>query len=173
VILQTRVSWPALPTDAYGVTCSITRFTSKSPSAKEVDLGAEASVIAALRTSGFKVGTDDFGVGYSNLAYLENFQLDYIKIDRVFVANAFRAEAGSEMIDHIIGVGKARNLQIIAEGIERPEQQAQLLARGVDLGQGLAVRESDPGARVSETVSGIEPRRGPQPGRRVAPYVCF
>lgn len=111
---------------------------------QEVDLGAEASVIAALRTSGFKVGTDDFGVGYSNLAYLENFQLDYIKIDRVFVANAFRADAGSEMIDHIIGVGKARNLEIIAEGIERSEQQAQLLARGVILGQGWLFAKAIP-----------------------------
>jgi len=111
---------------------------------QEVDLGAEASVIAALRAAGFKVGTDDFGVGYSNLAYLENFELDYIKIDRVFVANAFGAEAGSEMIDHIIGVGKARNLQIIAEGIERPEQQEQLLSRGVTLGQGWLFAKAIP-----------------------------
>jgi len=109
---------------------------------QEVDQTAEAGTIAELRRTGFKVGTDDFGVGYSNLAYLENYELDYLKIDRVFVANGFRAAGGAEMIDHIIDVGKARHLEIIAEGIERPEQLAHLLTRGVVLGQGwLFARE--------------------------------
>ena len=109
---------------------------------QEVDQTAEAGAIGELRKAGFKVGTDDFGVGFSNLAYLENFELDYLKIDRVFVANAFRGTAGTEMIDHIIGVGRARNLEIIAEGVERPEQLSHLLARGVELGQGwLFARE--------------------------------
>ena len=112
---------------------------------QEVDQSVEAGAIAELRRAGFKVGTDDFGVGYSNLAYLENFELDYLKIDRVFVANGFRAAGGAEMIDHIIDVGKARHLEIIAEGIERPEQLAHLLTRGVVLGQGwLFSRELPP-----------------------------
>lgn len=103
---------------------------------QEVDIAAEGDAINALRSLGFQLGTDDFGVGFSNLAYLESFQLDYLKVDRVFVANAFRAGAGAEMIDYIIGVGKARHLQIIAEGVENSEQQRQLLARGVSLDQG-------------------------------------
>jgi sensor c-di-GMP phosphodiesterase-like protein len=116
-----------------------------------VDDAAEADVIAILRTHGFKLGTDDFGVGYSNLAYLENFQLDYLKIDRVFVANAFRGTAGVEMIDHIIGVGNAHGLEIIAEGIEHLEQQTQLLARGVQLGQGWLFAKAMPSLEFVRT----------------------
>lgn len=103
---------------------------------QQVDQGGEASVISNLRKLGFVVGVDDFGVGYSNLAYLDNLELDYLKIDRVFVANAMRAGAGVKMVDQIIDVAAARDLTVIAEGVEREAQRDYLLARGVMLAQG-------------------------------------
>jgi len=102
----------------------------------EVDPGLEAATIATLRGMGFKVGIDDFGIGYSNLAYLDLLQVDYLKIDRAFVAGLPRAQIGTEIVDHIIELAAGRGLQLIAEGVEREEQRAELISRGVTLAQG-------------------------------------
>ncbi|WP_439816827.1 EAL domain-containing protein [Zavarzinia sp. CC-PAN008] len=101
-----------------------------------VDVNACAATIADLRLHGFMVGSDDFGVGYSNLAYLDSLTLDFLKIDRAFVANAFRGAPRTEIVDHIIGLARSRDLQMVAEGVERPEQRDALRQRGVHFAQG-------------------------------------
>ena len=102
----------------------------------EVDAEMAAETIRTLRGLGLRVGIDDFGIGYSNLAYLDLLQVDYLKIDRVFVAGIDRGAIGSEIVDHIIELADARHLEVIAEGIETAEQRAALLSRGVAFGQG-------------------------------------
>ncbi len=95
-----------------------------------------AQAIEHLRRLGYLVGSDDFGIGYSNLAYLDALTLDYIKIDRAFVGNAVRRGPGAEILDHIIGLAHARGLKVIAEGVETEAQRDRLLATGVEMGQG-------------------------------------
>jgi sensor c-di-GMP phosphodiesterase-like protein len=95
-----------------------------------------AQTVARLRNDGFHVGLDDFGIGYSNLAYLDALPVDYIKIDRAFASGAGRRGAGGEILDHIIAIAEARKLEVIAEGVETEEQRAGLIARNVRLGQG-------------------------------------
>ncbi len=102
----------------------------------EVDPETEADAIRDLRAAGFQVGIDDFGIGYSNLAYLDMLKLDYLKIDRAFVAGIPGNGIGTEIVDHIIELAKGRGLQLIAEGIEHDGQRAELVSRGVRLGQG-------------------------------------
>ena len=102
----------------------------------EVDAETAAETIRTLRGLGLRVGIDDFGIGYSNLAYLDLLQVDYLKIDRVFVAAIDRGAIGSEIVDHIIELANARHLEVVAEGIETAEQRAALLSRGVAFGQG-------------------------------------
>jgi c-di-GMP phosphodiesterase len=100
-----------------------------------------APKISALRSAGHPVAIDDFGTGYSSLSYLDSFELDTLKIDKIFVDTITRnGEAGNHentgVIGHIIEMGRAMKLKLVAEGIECAHQQDWLLQRGVDFGQG-------------------------------------
>jgi sensor c-di-GMP phosphodiesterase-like protein len=103
----------------------------------EVDAETEVQTIAALRDAGFQVGIDDFGIGYSNLAYLDLLHVDYLKIDRAFIAAIARGgQIGTQVVDHIIDLASKRGLALIAEGVEVEEQRNALLSRGVTFAQG-------------------------------------
>lgn len=123
----------------------------------EVKLDIELDTITALRRAGFSVGIDDFGVGYSNLAYLEKLPLDYLKIDRAFVAGLVQSEFGGQLIDHIIAIARNRRLEIVAEGIETPRQQKALLERGVRLGQGWLFARPMPVRELAERLAAAPP----------------
>lgn len=127
---------------------------------EEVDPLGEAEAIRTLRGHRFSVGIDDFGMGYSNLAYLDTLQLDYLKIDRAFVAAAASGELGGEIVDHIVGLARSRQLEVIAEGVEREEQRIQLMARGVSMAQGWLFGK--PMAR-SEFISGHAQQQAARP----------
>jgi sensor c-di-GMP phosphodiesterase-like protein len=97
---------------------------------------SDISTVAALRSNGFKVGTDDFGIGCSNLGYLNAIPLDYVKIDRSFVINPSRGNAPFDIVDTIVRLAKARGIENVAEGVEVEGQQSHLVEMGVRLGQG-------------------------------------
>lgn len=101
-----------------------------------VDQDAQLRSIRELRRRGVAVGVDDFGIGYSNLAYLDVLSIDYIKIDRSFVTAAFQGSDRTAILDHLIAMAASRGLKVIAEGIERPDQKEGLLVRGVVMAQG-------------------------------------
>ncbi len=90
----------------------------------------------ALHARGFKLSMDDFGTGYSSLSYIHQFPFDYIKIDRSFVS-ALTEDARTEAIlTAILRLADTLDKQVIAEGIETPEQLATLQRLGCDAGQG-------------------------------------
>lgn len=103
---------------------------------ERVDPGDGAASIAALRSRGYVVGTDDFGVGYSNLHYLDALTLDFLKIDRSLLFNAFCPGGRPDLVDHIIDLARTRQIDVIAEGVECEDQREALLARGVAKAQG-------------------------------------
>lgn len=113
---------------------------------EEVDPERAAKGILLLREHGFQIGIDDFGMGYSNLAYLDTLQVDYLKIDRAFVAGISSGAMGTAVVDHIIQLAAERGLEIIAEGVETEEQKAALVSRGVSLGQGWLFARPAPAA---------------------------
>jgi sensor c-di-GMP phosphodiesterase-like protein len=103
---------------------------------RSVSLSSHGETIAALRQRGFKVGTDDFGVGFSNLGYLNDVPLDYVKIDRSLLANAANGERPLDVVETVVRLARARGIEVIAEGVETEAQRARLVAVGVTLGQG-------------------------------------
>lgn len=92
--------------------------------------------LLALRDSGVQVSLDDFGTGYSSLAYLQKFEIDFIKIDQSFVRHLIPDSTDLALCRAIIAMAHALGIRVVAEGVES-QQQAQLLAGiGCDFGQG-------------------------------------
>jgi diguanylate cyclase (GGDEF)-like protein len=90
----------------------------------------------ALKELGVRLAVDDFGTGYSSLSYLQQFPIDILKIDQSFV---FRLEDSSEqraIVHALIELGRALDLEIIAEGVESDAQLQLLRREGCDFAQG-------------------------------------
>ena len=105
------------------------------------------SEIAALQARGVRVAIDDFGTGFSSLAYLNRLPVDVLKIDRSFVSGEAAADQ-VPLLQTIVGLGDARGLVVMAEGIERQEQIDQLATLGCQLGQGYLLCRPGPAATI-------------------------
>ena len=102
-------------------------------------LDSALEVMAQLREIGVGLSVDDFGTGYSSLSYLSTLPITSLKIDRSFVQRLQADSVDSkdaEVVRAVITLGQALGKIVIAEGIETPDQLAQLLALGCELGQG-------------------------------------
>ena len=91
----------------------------------------------ALKARGVKLALDDFGTGYASLAYLQRLPVDTVKIDRSFTARIDSGEDDLALLRGIVGLGKALGLELVAEGIERIEQQGIVHDLGCDGAQGF------------------------------------
>jgi diguanylate cyclase (GGDEF)-like protein/PAS domain S-box-containing protein len=101
--------------------------------------GPMADGLEELRRHGVRLAIDDFGTGYASLAYLRQLAVDVIKIDPSFIAG-LGADATVAMLTRtIIQVGHDLGIEVVAEGIERPEHLELLRAMGCGLGQGYLI----------------------------------
>ena len=98
--------------------------------------GKAALVLAELRALGVSLDLDDFGTGYSSLAYLHNFRLDTLKIDRSFIAHGAEAGGNWEIVAAIVNLARGLRLTVIAEGVETDAQLEELRRLGCEYGQG-------------------------------------
>lgn len=92
-------------------------------------------VLGDLKKLGVKLSMDDFGSGYSSLNYLRRFPIDYLKIDQSFIRE-LHSKNESTIVQAIIALGHALNLEIVAEGVETSEQLSQLKRDDCDNIQG-------------------------------------
>jgi diguanylate cyclase (GGDEF)-like protein/PAS domain S-box-containing protein len=92
--------------------------------------------LLALGDAGIKVSLDDFGTGYSSLAYLQKFDIDFIKIDQSFVRHLIPGSTDLALCKAIIVMAHALGMQVIAEGVETAQQRDLLKDAGCDYGQG-------------------------------------
>jgi len=91
--------------------------------------------VRALREAGVGIAIDDFGTGYSALAYLQKLPISALKIDRSFVKD-LGGLMTNPIISAIIGIARGFDLELVAEGVEHPQQAAMLRALGCDVMQG-------------------------------------
>jgi diguanylate cyclase (GGDEF)-like protein len=98
---------------------------------------ATAQLLAQLKSLGVRIAVDDFGTGYSSLAYLRQFPVDSLKIDRTFITGLARSREARALTHTLIELGKALGLQTLAEGVEESDQVRELQREGCDLAQGF------------------------------------
>ncbi len=101
-----------------------------------------------LRDLGCRIALDDFGTGYSSLAYLKRFPPDSLKIDRSFVQNVHRDHGDAAIFEAILTLSKSLDLEVVAEGVEEPEQLEWLRQRGCTLAQGFLLARPMPAHRL-------------------------
>jgi diguanylate cyclase (GGDEF)-like protein len=103
------------------------------------DAEATAERLVALKRLGVRIAIDDFGTGYSSLAYLRQFPVDSLKIDRSFVKGLTTSTQSAALIHTLVRLGKALGLETLAEGIEDRTQLSALEQQGCDHGQGYLI----------------------------------
>ena len=89
-----------------------------------------------LSGAGVRIAIDDFGTGYSSLDHLREMPADILKIDRSFVAGMSANSPDSALVAAAVAMGRALELDVVAEGIETADQAAELRELGCPLGQG-------------------------------------
>ncbi|MCO5397912.1 putative bifunctional diguanylate cyclase/phosphodiesterase [Ralstonia soli] len=98
------------------------------------DIETNIALLESLHAAGINLSIDDFGTGYSSLAYLQRFPIQKLKIDRSFVQRM--PGDGEAIAGAVIAMAHSLRMQVVAEGVEDPEQLALLRNAGCDLGQG-------------------------------------
>ena len=100
------------------------------------DNAATVERLQRLKSLHVRLAIDDFGTGYSSLAYLRQFPVDCIKIDKSFIDDIATDRGSATLVQAIVQIGRMLGLTVVPEGIEFPEQVAELRRAGCSLGQG-------------------------------------
>ena len=127
-MIQSILSKTGLPAEYLEL--EITESTLIDDAAKFIE------TLHALKTLGVKLAIDDFGTGYSNLAYLKDFPIDRLKIDKVFVSNLESDPKNLAILKAVVVLGHSLQLRVVAEGVETEYQYDFLKSIGCDELQG-------------------------------------
>jgi diguanylate cyclase (GGDEF)-like protein/PAS domain S-box-containing protein len=122
------------------------------------DPAAALAMLSRLRALGVKIVLDDFGTGYSSLSYFKQFPFDKVKIDRSFVNDMLDSSHARSIVETIISLGLGLDLQVVAEGVETPQQLRLLRHLGCSQAQGFLVGRPMPLGHFGEPVA-VLPRR--------------
>ena len=123
-------------------------------------------VLKALKGMGIRLSVDDFGTGYSSLAYLKQFPLDALKIDKQFIKHLTTSDKDAAIATSIIQLAHNLELEVVAEGVENAEQVDALQRLGCDIAQGYYFgrpmpADAVPAFPIRQPEVMIRPRREP------------
>ena len=113
-------------------------------SAMVEDMEAVVARMQALRQLGVRFSIDDFGTGFSSLAYLKRLPLDQLKIDQGFVRDCLEDHNDASIAQTVIALGHSLGLEVIAEGVETAAHQAALQSWGCRFFQGYGISKPLP-----------------------------
>ena len=114
------------------------------------DVNRASEIIEECKTFGIHFALDDFGTGYSSLTYLKQLPVKTLKIDQSFVRDMLKNVDDLAILVGIIGLAKAFNREVIAEGVETHEHGKKLLLLGCDLAQGYGIARPMPSGKLLE-----------------------
>jgi diguanylate cyclase (GGDEF)-like protein/PAS domain S-box-containing protein len=132
-------------TDLAQVVENILARSGLSPKALELEITESVLIthverclatIDQLHSMGVSLAVDDFGTGFSSLAYLKRLHVDTLKVDQSFVRDVLQDSEGASIVRAVIDLGHSLSLHTLAEGVERQEQADHLLAAGCRFAQG-------------------------------------
>ncbi|MCX7372752.1 MAG: EAL domain-containing protein [Alphaproteobacteria bacterium] len=112
------------------------------------DSQAARDMLAGLRAMGIRVGLDDFGTGFSSLAYLQDMPVDVIKIDRSFVNGMDLGGATPRIVETVVRLAHGLGASVVAEGVETEAQFTALAALGCDMAQGFLLARPVPPEQI-------------------------
>lgn len=115
-------------------------------------------VIQELHQAGFEVSVDDYGTGFSSLAYLRDLPLRELKIDRKFVAQIDTDERSAAIVSTTTDMAHALGMRIVAEGVESAAVISTLRTLGIDLAQGYFIARPMPAREVDSWIAAYRPR---------------
>ena len=95
------------------------------------------SHLEELRSMGVRIALDDFGIGYSSFSHIKRFDLQMVKIDRVFVGGIGRDHRDESLLRAMMVLGRELGLEVLAEGVENQQQLDWLRGEGCDSVQGF------------------------------------
>jgi EAL domain-containing protein (putative c-di-GMP-specific phosphodiesterase class I) len=101
-----------------------------------------------IKSLGVSLAIDDFGTGYSSLSYVRRFALDMLKIDQSFVRGMLENPEDHAIVTAVISMAHALGMSAVAEGVETPEQLAELRTLGCDQAQGYFITRPAPVERI-------------------------
>ena len=121
------------------------------------DLTKVSQLIADSRDIGILFSLDDFGTGYSSLTYLKRLPISQIKIDQSFVRDMLSDVDDLAIVEGVLALANAFNLQVVAEGMETSDHGEMLLQLGCDLAQGYAIARPMPAAALENWITTWQP----------------
>jgi EAL domain-containing protein (putative c-di-GMP-specific phosphodiesterase class I) len=114
------------------------------------DLSGAREVMKKLNRLGVRLAIDDFGTGHSSLAYLKQFPVHEVKVDRAFIQGVAESQVDLAIVRAIIDLAQAIGLSAVAEGVEIEDQAAELNMLGCPVGQGFYFSQPLPAGEFGE-----------------------
>ena len=121
------------------------------------DLTKVSRLIEDCRALGIGFSLDDFGTGYSSLTYLKRLPINQLKIDQSFVRDMLNDVDDLAIVEGVLALAAAFNLEVIAEGMETSAQGEMLLQIGCDKAQGFAIARPIPAKEVANWIDNWQP----------------
>jgi EAL domain-containing protein (putative c-di-GMP-specific phosphodiesterase class I) len=119
-------------------------------------------VLGELRALGVRLSVDDYGTGYSSLAYLQELAVDELKLDKSFVMRMTEDAGAAAIVRTTVDLAHSLGLTMVAEGVENEAALAELARLGCDLAQGYHISKPLPAERLT---GWLQARIQPQPMR--------
>ncbi len=130
------VSQVAVALDASGLPSELLTFEITETVVME-DLSGAREVMKKLNRLGVRLAIDDFGTGHSSLAYLKQFPVHEVKVDRTFIQGIAEGSVDSAIVRAVVDLANAMGISAVAEGVETEDQVAGLKMLGCQVGQGF------------------------------------